>query len=276
MPFKRRFRDKYAGSSPENASVVRTLFDLFVCVAFFFVFVIVSLRGCVSRYVCRLVGPSHRSWISDKWAEFEQNNIRNIKIRQSWQLWQLWHFPIISLKGVLLPYLICFLSADRKGMEGCPETARVSPLAIFTACSIMHKTVRKTETDRMTVTQTDRHYLASNNVGSFCQEGICLAPRKLFTCRVVYPTSGWGCSTISAPLDKLIDEDKALPLPLSLGTMINVSFFFNALMLSGFFFQQGRIHDCSCRGRLGRGNNDLGRGGNDLGRGMLQYKLSNP
>ena len=29
MPFKRRFTNKYAGSSPENASVVRTLFDLF-------------------------------------------------------------------------------------------------------------------------------------------------------------------------------------------------------------------------------------------------------
>ena len=29
MPFKRRFKDKYAGSSPENASVVRTLFNLF-------------------------------------------------------------------------------------------------------------------------------------------------------------------------------------------------------------------------------------------------------
>ena len=29
MPCKRRFKDKYAGSSPENASVVRTLFDLF-------------------------------------------------------------------------------------------------------------------------------------------------------------------------------------------------------------------------------------------------------
>ena len=29
MPFKRRFKDKYAVSSPENASVVRTLFDLF-------------------------------------------------------------------------------------------------------------------------------------------------------------------------------------------------------------------------------------------------------
>ena len=28
MPFIRRFKDKYAGSSPENASVVRTLFDL--------------------------------------------------------------------------------------------------------------------------------------------------------------------------------------------------------------------------------------------------------
>ena len=31
MPFKRRFKDKYADSSPENASVVRTLFDLFSC-----------------------------------------------------------------------------------------------------------------------------------------------------------------------------------------------------------------------------------------------------
>ena len=29
MPFKRLFKDNYAGSSPENASVVRTLFDLF-------------------------------------------------------------------------------------------------------------------------------------------------------------------------------------------------------------------------------------------------------
>ena len=29
MPFGRRFKDKYAGSSPENASVVRTLYDLF-------------------------------------------------------------------------------------------------------------------------------------------------------------------------------------------------------------------------------------------------------
>ena len=30
MPFKRRFKDKYAGSSTKNASVVRTLFDLFL------------------------------------------------------------------------------------------------------------------------------------------------------------------------------------------------------------------------------------------------------
>ena len=30
MPFKRLFKVRYAGSSPENASVVRTLFDLFV------------------------------------------------------------------------------------------------------------------------------------------------------------------------------------------------------------------------------------------------------
>ena len=40
--------------------------------------------------------------------------------------------------------------------------------------------------------------------------------------------------------------------------------------------EQGRIHDCSCRGRLGRGSIDLGRGSNDLGRGMLKYKLFNP
>ena len=36
-----------------------------------------------------------------------------------------------------------------------------------------------------------------------------------------------------------------------------------------FNLQQSRVHDCSCRGRLGRGSNDLGRG-------MLKYKLSNP
>ena len=29
--------------------------------------------------------------------------------------------------------------------------------------------------------------------------------------------------------------------------------------------KQGRIHDCSCRGRLGRGSNDLGRGSNARG-----------
>ena len=40
--------------------------------------------------------------------------------------------------------------------------------------------------------------------------------------------------------------------------------------------KQGRIQDCSCRGRLGRGSNDLGRGTDDLGRGMLKYKLFNP
>ena len=30
MPFKRLFKDKHADSSPENASVVRTLFNLFI------------------------------------------------------------------------------------------------------------------------------------------------------------------------------------------------------------------------------------------------------
>ena len=34
MPFKRLFKDKYAGSSPENASVVRTLFELLLVVLF--------------------------------------------------------------------------------------------------------------------------------------------------------------------------------------------------------------------------------------------------
>ena len=42
------------------------------------------------------------------------------------------------------------------------------------------------------------------------------------------------------------------------------------------FLKQGRMHDNSCRGQLGRGSNDLGRGSNDLGRGMLKYKLSTP
>ena len=32
MPFDRQFKNKYAGRPPENASVVRTLFDLFRCV----------------------------------------------------------------------------------------------------------------------------------------------------------------------------------------------------------------------------------------------------
>ena len=44
----------------------------------------------------------------------------------------------------------------------------------------------------------------------------------------------------------------------------------------GTVSEQGRIHDCSCRGRLGRGSDDMGRSSNDLGRGMLKYKLSNP
>ena len=33
MPFKGQFKDKYVGSLPENASVVRTLFDLFLFVS---------------------------------------------------------------------------------------------------------------------------------------------------------------------------------------------------------------------------------------------------
>ena len=32
--------------------------------------------------------------------------------------------------------------------------------------------------------------------------------------------------------------------------------------------EQGRIHDCTCCGRLGRGSNEMGRGSNELGRGI--------
>ena len=35
MPFKRQFKDEYTGSSPENASVVQTLFDLFFVFCFY-------------------------------------------------------------------------------------------------------------------------------------------------------------------------------------------------------------------------------------------------
>ena len=37
--------------------------------------------------------------------------------------------------------------------------------------------------------------------------------------------------------------------------------------------KQGRIHDCSCRGKLGRGSNDLGRGSNDSGRGNNIHEI---
>ena len=40
--------------------------------------------------------------------------------------------------------------------------------------------------------------------------------------------------------------------------------------------KQGRIHDCPCRGRLGRGSNELGRGSNELGRGIISMKYSYP
>ena len=57
MPFKRRFKDKYAGSLPEKASVVRTLFDLLTCVSFdkrVFKYVSASLLEGLSvhPYVC--------------------------------------------------------------------------------------------------------------------------------------------------------------------------------------------------------------------------------
>ena len=46
MPFKRRFKDKYAGRSPENASVVRTLFDLFFA---FFLCYLIEIRSTLLR-----------------------------------------------------------------------------------------------------------------------------------------------------------------------------------------------------------------------------------
>ena len=43
MPSGRRFKDKYAGSSPENASVVRTLFDLFSSNSLHFLFILLTI-----------------------------------------------------------------------------------------------------------------------------------------------------------------------------------------------------------------------------------------
>ena len=40
----------------------------------------ISIRGCVRRSVRPSVRPLHTSWISAKWAEFEQNSIRKIKL----------------------------------------------------------------------------------------------------------------------------------------------------------------------------------------------------
>ena len=68
MPFKRLFKDKYAGSSPENASVVRTLFDLFKDLrsslsecfdALLFPFQM-RLRFSIGGHVRTYVGPSVR------------------------------------------------------------------------------------------------------------------------------------------------------------------------------------------------------------------------
>ena len=39
-----------------------------------------SVRRSVRPSVGPSVGPSHTSWISEKWAEFEQNSIRNKKV----------------------------------------------------------------------------------------------------------------------------------------------------------------------------------------------------
>ena len=40
----------------------------------------ISIRGCVRPSVRPSVGRSHTSWISEKWAEFEQNSIRTMKL----------------------------------------------------------------------------------------------------------------------------------------------------------------------------------------------------
>ena len=56
MLFKRLFKDKYAGSSPENASVVRTLFDLFfLIVALVYK---VPLIQKMQRHLFHFVAPS--------------------------------------------------------------------------------------------------------------------------------------------------------------------------------------------------------------------------
>ena len=42
---------------------------------------------------------------------------------------------------------------------------------------------------------------------------------------------------------------------------------------AGFQHEQGRIHDYLCRGRLGRGSNELGRGSIDLGMGINIHEM---
>ena len=49
-------------------------------ISHFFKRVFPSVRPSVRRSVRLSVGRSHMSWISNKWAEFEQHSIRNMRI----------------------------------------------------------------------------------------------------------------------------------------------------------------------------------------------------
>ena len=55
------------------------------------------------------------------------------------------------------------------------------------------------------------------------------------------------------------------------------------VLMKEFHFSSGEnkavystIHDCPCRGRLGRGSNELDRGRNDLGRGINNHRILIP
>ena len=52
MPFKRLFKDKYAGSLPENASVVRILFDLLDAPSHLYMRSCPSVRRSIRQSLC--------------------------------------------------------------------------------------------------------------------------------------------------------------------------------------------------------------------------------
>ena len=80
-----------------------------------------SVRPSVRRSVRRSVGPSHTSWIFEKWAKFEQNSIRNKKVRgqfarericcpNSVRLVVLFFGGFFSFSVILLIFFLFFLS----------------------------------------------------------------------------------------------------------------------------------------------------------------------